>query len=148
MCLRQIVRRNFRLFPRFRSLSLLLQILHWWLLPRGSVLHNVFILRCHLLILLYQRAATTEAGGKAVVTAVALDIVLAAHVAPADSLADTLKTADGEGAPAYTLTARGVSISVFIEKKRRKVHCSYKTKHRVCHPYKLAFYHKEYMDTT
>jgi len=43
---------------------------------------------------LHQRAATTEAGNKAVATAIALDVILATHIAPANHLADTLEGAE------------------------------------------------------
>lgn len=75
------------------SLSLR-RINHRWLPLRSSILSILLLLRFHLLILLRQRAATTEAGNKAVATAVALNIILATHIAPADHLEDTLEGAE------------------------------------------------------
>jgi len=57
------------------------------------VLLILLLLRVHLLILLRQRVATTEAGARAVAAAMALDTILVAHTAAADHLADTLKRA-------------------------------------------------------
>lgn len=69
------------------------------------------ILRFYLLILLHQRAATAEPRDEAIVAAVTLDAILAAHIAPADRLADPLERAEREGATAHTLTG-GVSRSL------------------------------------
>ncbi len=78
------------------------------------------LLRFHLLILLHQRAAITEAGDKAVITVIALDVILTTHFASADHLADTLKRAEWEGATAHTLTAEGVSRVWFMRCKKER----------------------------
>lgn len=70
-----------------------------------------YILRFYLFILLHQRVATAEPGDKAIVAIVTLDSILAAHIAPADRLADPLERAEREGATAHTLPG-GVSRSL------------------------------------
>jgi len=52
------------------------------------------LLRFHLLILLHQRAAITEAEDKAVITVIALDAILTTHFASTDHLTVTLKRAE------------------------------------------------------
>ena len=69
------------------------------------------MLRFYLLILLHQRAATAEPGDEAIVAAVTLNVILTAHIAPADRLADFLERAEREGATVHTLT-EGVSRSL------------------------------------
>jgi len=100
------------------------------------VLLIFLILRFYLLILLHQRAAIAEPRDEAIVAVVTLDVILAAYIASADRLANSLERAEREGATAHTLTE---------EVRKEYVHYRYKTKHQSCHPYEPAFYRKEYM---
>ncbi len=107
--------------------------------------HVSHLLHFHLLILLHQRAAITEAEDKTVITVIVLDVILTTHFASTDHLMNILKRAEWESATAHTLTTEEVSRVWFMRCKKERCTLSLQNEASRLSSLLVCVYRKEYM---